>query len=206
MALVPGQILRKHYQNVKLLGQSGYSLPIPWRWIGVIGALSLVVLILPLPIYASFSSRNSASSPKSVLTTNLTAGVTPTSTSQVTLPSPTPGITHTLTTSSILLQEWSKQIFVGIPSGCENSDTTCWKGSCYRVSKKHHGIIEWGWKISKNPVEKKEVPMMLIGKTEVFIDPGWESPYLVFWNKYRFLGNANIMVKVDRQWQYIKFY
>jgi hypothetical protein len=46
----------------------------------------------------------------------------------------------------------------------------------------------------------------LISESGILIDPEWENPYFVFQNKHRFLGNANIMVKVEGQWEYLNIY
>jgi hypothetical protein len=93
----------------------------------------------------------------------------------------------------IMLTDWVKGHFVELSSGCNVPDvpvSPCWKGDWTANEYKVTGSFD----------------IFIRSKSEVFIDPKWASPYLVFWHQYRFLEPAYVSVKSGSTWNYLEIY
>ena len=103
---------------------------------------------------------------------------------QDTQPAPidTPQVAPTLPPASsfdpIQILDWTMTFWVSLPGGCKEHNA-CWRTN--DDYKKHLGLT----------------PMILTSSQSYLIDPNWQRPYLVFWNKRRISYPATIELIVD---------
>jgi len=156
----------------------------PCLWVGIIGALILVIIALLSGMVVMFvfgdglnifggEETETADTVALVATdtqiptptlpatetpiplTDTPTVVPPTDTKQ---PTDTPQPTETLPPIPMEILDWEPENFSFGDSGCNFSDTDCWQGT---------------------PGDK-----VLISSESYFIDPSWPSPHIVFWHSY----------------------
>jgi len=86
-------------------------------------------------------------------------------------------------TRAIVLTKWEKSWFVEIYTDCKFPDTVCWK-----------------W---ENPPRGYNAVNTLLSEENMYIDPAWNNPHLIFWHNYTLQGTFALSARVDNQWQYL---
>jgi hypothetical protein len=106
-------------------------------------------------------------------------------------PADTPQVTPTLPLASssdpIQILDWKMTFWVSLPGGCKGHNA-CWRTN--DDYKKHLGLT----------------PMILTSTQSYLIDPNWQRPYLVFWNKRDISYPATVELIVDGRPMIVKQY
>ena len=108
--------------------------------------------------------------------------VVPTEGSLATLP-PIPGASLEPTS----ITDWKMYFWVPLNSGCKLPEAPCWK-------------LADDWKKAQTSTGEG----IFISKVPVLIDPAWEKPYLVFWNKYLLRQTGTVEIQVNGDWIMVK--
>jgi hypothetical protein len=84
---------------------------------------------------------------------------------------------------SVSLIDWKMYFWVPLSSGCKLINIPCWK-------------LADDWKTAQT----SSGDGALTSKESVLIDPAWERPYLVFWDKRQLRRTGAIEIQVDGKW------
>ncbi len=101
-----------------------------------------------------------------------------TETSPATLPSGPGGAL-----GPVSIADWKMYFWVPLSSGCKLADIPCWK-------------LADDWKTAQT----SSGDGVLTSKQAVLIDPAWERPFLVFWDKRQLRRTGAIEIQVNGQW------
>jgi hypothetical protein len=90
---------------------------------------------------------------------------------------------------AVKLEDWKMTRFMPVNSGCYLPDALCWKSD------------------DKYPFDQiGAIDPALTLREGILIDSSWPKPYLVFWQDYDFVREAQISVQVDSKWQAINVF
>ena len=86
----------------------------------------------------------------------------------------------------LMITDWSLGSFYEYKGDCKIAGAPCWKS-------------QDSWRVGYDE-------LVLISKESIDIGSDWENPYLVFWHKYELDLTAEVSVKVNDRWEYLKQY
>jgi hypothetical protein len=85
--------------------------------------------------------------------------------------------------ASLSITDWKMYFWVPLTSGCKVLNIPCWK-------------LADDWKTAQT----SSGDGVLTSKVSVLIDPAWERPYLVFWDKRQLRRTGAVEIQVDGEW------
>jgi hypothetical protein len=117
--------------------------------------------------------------------TSLIPQVTQPPATEISLASVTPTLRTLL--ESVSITQWNMYFWVPLSSGCKVINIPCWK-------------LADDW----NKAQSSSGDGVMTSKEPVLIDPAWERPFLVFWNKRLLRRTGAVDIQVDGEWIGVK--